>query len=160
METSTEPLPFTPLLPCSHVTILLTSTSGRESSRPGLVNPICLPHTAQVCVLFCACGHVQVHAYGGARPGMWSGLFLTTWGGKRGLMLGPLWKSWGRATWGPGTETAGTQGCGCAPCLSEAPEEPARLKGRGKGHVALDTCSVLPSTGTTLMAFPSSGTVS
>ena len=38
METPSEPLPLRPLLPCSYVTLLLTSASGRELStrtRPG-----------------------------------------------------------------------------------------------------------------------------
>lgn len=30
---------------------------------------------------------------------MWSGLYLPTWGGKQGLLLGPLWKAW---VWLPG----------------------------------------------------------
>ena len=60
---------------------------------------------------------------------------------------------------GPGTQTAGTPGCGRALGSLEALDEPARLKGREKGRVALDTRSLLLSAGTTLMAFPSPGTV-
>ena len=96
---------------CCHVHMRpayrLQLLEGNQTPGPGEVCPIHLPHVAQVCILVCACGHVQVHAHGCApepvpgvlRPGMQSGLFLPTWRGKWGLLLGPLGKAWGRATW-------------------------------------------------------------
>ena len=77
-----------------------------------------------------------------------------------GTTVGPTWDGMEQGHLGVWAETAGTPGCGHALGPSEAPEEPARLKGRGKGHVALDTHSGLPSAGMTLMAFPSPGTKS
>ena len=74
---------------CCHVHMRpayrLQLLEGNQTPGPGEVCPIHLPHVAQVCILVCACGHVQVHAHGCApepvpgvlRPGMQSGLFLS-----------------------------------------------------------------------------------
>ena len=156
METSNEPRPLTPLLLCSHVTLLLTSTSGRESStwaRPGLFHSSST-HSSSLCPCLCTCMHMGMRDQGcgvgcSCPPGEGSRDYCWAHCGRHGAWLPGLW-----------AQTAGTPGCGRALGPSEALDEPARLKGRGKGHVALDTHSLLLSVGTTLMAFPSPGTVS
>lgn len=111
METPSEPLPLTPLLPCSHVTLLLTSTSGRESStraRPGLSHS---SPTRSSSLRACAC----LRACAGActwgalktsprvlRQGMQTRLCLPAWAGKQGLLLDSLGLAWSWADWGSG----------------------------------------------------------
>ena len=73
-KTPSEPLHLTPLLPCSQVTSLLTSTSGRESStraRPGLSHssPTC---RSSLCLCLCmwACAGACTWECAGTHP--WS----------------------------------------------------------------------------------------
>ena len=129
METSNEPLPLTPLLLCSHVTLLLTSTSGRESStwaRPGLFHSSST-HSSSLCPCLCTCMHMGMRDQGcgvgcSCPPGEGSGDCCCTHWGWHGAGLPGA----------PGTQTAGTPGCRLALDPSEALEELTRLKDWGR----------------------------
>lgn len=106
METPSELLPLRPLLPCSHVTLLLTSASGRESStraRPG-GSHWSSTHSSSLrpCLCMWACASLSVHV-GICRcmhMGVRDQALPAHLGREAGTTVGPTAEGMGRAAWG------------------------------------------------------------